>query len=101
MIGGITTFRYAAPPDMFHPTESNKCFCPVVMNDEDEDVPKCLKAGLFDMFPCLKGVIYASLPHFLDGDPELLKYPVVLRPDREKHGIFMEIEPVGTQGMDE
>lgn len=96
MTGGLVTFRYSAPPDMFHSTKPNECFCPLVMNDDDEDVPKCLKAGLFDLSPCLKAVLYVSSPHFLYGDPELLKYPIVLNPDKEKHETFMEIEPVGT-----
>lgn len=96
MIAGLITFRYSASPDIFHPTTANECFCPMVTNENDEDVIKCLKAGLFDMSPCLKAVFYISSPHFLYGDPELLNYPVTLNPDREKHGMFLEIEPVGT-----
>lgn len=94
MLNGLVTLRYSAPMDMFHPTKENECFCPVVMNDEDEDVIQCLKAGLFDMTPCLKGVMYISSPHFLYGDPELLSFASKLNPDREKHGIFVEMEPV-------
>lgn len=93
-MGGLTTFRYSMARDIFHPTEPNKCFCEMVMNAQDEDVPNCLKAGLIDMLPCIKGVLYLSLPHFLDGDPELLTYPIVLNPDRERHGTFMDLEPV-------
>lgn len=96
MRGGLVTLRYSAPTDMFHPTKPNECFCPMVMNEEDEDVPNCLKAGLFDLSPCLKAVLYISSPHFLYGDPELLQYSTILNPDREKHGTFMEIEPVRT-----
>lgn len=94
MSGGLNTFRYSAPPDMFHSTKSNECFCPMVMNDEDEDVPNCPKSGLFDLTPCLKAVLYISTPHFLYSDPDLIKYPVGLKPDEGKHGTFMEIEPV-------
>lgn len=71
----------------------------MVINDQDEDVANCLKAGLLDMLPCIKGVLYLSLPHFLDGDPALLTYPIALNPDRERHGTFMELEPVSESGV--
>ena len=36
---------------------------------------------------------YASKPHFLDGDPALLLNVSGLSPDRDRHDLFVDIEP--------
>ncbi|KAF2893100.1 hypothetical protein ILUMI_13073 [Ignelater luminosus] len=64
---------------------NNDCFC---KNDE------CLPDGLGDMSPCYYGIpIVMSRPHFLDGDPNLVKQVDGLFPDKNKHGFFMLIHP--------
>lgn len=37
---------------------------------------------------------FASKPHFLDGDPSLLKDVKGLHPDPAKHDIVVDVEPV-------
>lgn len=41
-----------------------------------------------------KAPMYASLPHFLDSDPNLLKHVKGLSPDANEHGIEIDFEPV-------
>lgn len=38
--------------------------------------------------------MYASMPHFLDCDPELQKSIKGLNPDVNEHGIEIDFEPV-------
>lgn len=91
---GVTTVRYTTTPDLLSPIASNECFCPQKTNDDGEDVAQCLQAGVMDMTPCFKGRILLSHPHFLYGDQALLKYPIGLAPQKEKHETFIEFDPV-------
>lgn len=38
--------------------------------------------------------MFASMPHFLDSDPEMLKNVKGLNPDVNAHGIEIDFEPV-------
>jgi len=38
--------------------------------------------------------VIISLPHFYLGDPKYVTYPIGLKPSKEKHETFLEMEPV-------
>ena len=38
-----------------------------------------------------------SLPHFLDGDPNILHRVIGLKPNREEHQSVIDIEPVSAE----
>ena len=44
--------------------------------------------------PPIEVPAFASKPHFLDGDPSLLQDVKGLHPNRTKHDIVVDIEPV-------
>lgn len=48
-----------------------------------------------NLWPCINSPLIASLPHFYNGDAKLLEaVESGLYPEKEKHGIFLDIEPV-------
>lgn len=49
-----------------------------------------------DLTNCIKAPMTASLPHFYDADPELLKHVKGLNPDAEQHEIQIDFEPVSS-----
>ena len=54
-----------------------------------------VRACLYVLPPSLTEVpAFASKPHFLDGDPSLLRDVKGLHPDPAKHDIVVDIEPV-------
>lgn len=63
-----------------------KCYCPTT---------SCLKKGVFDLTKCMGVPLYATLPHFLDTDPNYLTLVDGLKPDHEKHRIVVFFETVG------
>ena len=89
-VKGVPAYRYEMSDDIFDGPEYNRqnwCFCP-----KGVDPKKC--HGLLDMGECLAGVPFAmTLPHFLNSD-RFLTGVQGLRPDREKHMGFFEIEKV-------
>jgi lysosome membrane protein 2 len=55
--------------------------------------------GLFYLGPTQDPVVpvFGSKPHFLDGDPDLLEKVDGLRPDRELHESYLDVQPsIGT-----
>ncbi|XP_046852808.1 lysosome membrane protein 2-like [Xenia sp. Carnegie-2017] len=56
----------------------------------------CLPTGLLDVMNCRGGStgtpFIASTPHFYDGDPKLSEL-FDLKPDKEKHGTYVAVEP--------
>lgn len=83
---GIKTNRYVANIGDFANDPELNCFC---------DAPdSCPPKGIMDLFKCMKAPMYASMPHFLDSDPELLKNVKGLSPDVNEHGIEIDFEPV-------
>lgn len=85
---GIHTNRYIANIGDFSNDPELQCYC---------DAPgQCPLKGLMDLNKCIKAPMYASMPHFLDSDPSLLKNCKGLNPDSEIHGIQIDFEPVCT-----
>jgi hypothetical protein len=42
----------------------------------------------------MKAPMYASLPHYLECDPQMVKNVKGLNPDPNEHGIEVDFEPV-------
>ncbi|CAD6995134.1 unnamed protein product [Ceratitis capitata] len=55
---------------------------------------RCLKKGLGNIAPCYYNIPLAvSFPHFFNGDPTLLETIEGLKPDKERHGTDIIIQP--------
>jgi hypothetical protein len=55
----------------------------------------CGIKGLFNISSCKFGAPMAvSWPHFLHGDPKLVEDVVGLNPDINRHGFFLDFQPV-------
>lgn len=91
-IRGIPTYKFGLPKELFlSPLRNpdNECFCP---NKQD---PLCMYDGVMDASPCKKGApIALSLPHFYGADRRLMKSVVGLKPDKNLHETYLNIEPV-------
>nr|QRF70962.1 sensory neuron membrane protein [Semiothisa cinerearia] len=88
---GIKTNRYTVNIGDFANDPELNCFC---------DAPdKCPPKGLMDLIKCLKAPMYASLPHFLDCDPSLLKNVKGLNPNVDEHAIEIDFEPISGTPM--
>lgn len=63
----------------------NKCFC---ING------KCENSGVFNVAPCQHdSPIYMSYPHFYKADSMYANAVNGLNPDKEKHELFLVLEP--------
>ncbi|XP_053136423.1 scavenger receptor class B member 1 isoform X2 [Hemicordylus capensis] len=80
---GIPTLTFVAPKTLFangadYPP--NEGFCP------------CRQSGIQNLSSCQHNApMFLSQPHFLNGDPELLKTVDGLHPNEEAHGIFLNM----------
>ncbi|KAK7097192.1 lysosome membrane protein 2-like [Littorina saxatilis] len=55
----------------------------------------CLPAGLINASICQGGTpLVFSLPHFLDGDPEVRSRVMGMHPRRDEHEFIIDIEPI-------
>jgi hypothetical protein len=55
----------------------------------------CGIRGIFNISACKFGAPMAiSWPHFLHGDPKLLEDVEGLNPDINRHGFFLDFQPV-------
>lgn len=86
---GIKTNRYIARIGDLNTDPELQCFC-----DEPGKPDKCPLAGLMELTKCIKAPMYASMPHFLESDPSLLKNCKGLTPDVNAHGIEIDFEPI-------
>ncbi|XP_078045116.1 sensory neuron membrane protein 2 [Augochlora pura] len=84
---GLTGWKYTVQERAWD-LNNSQCYCPV----KDKKVV-CLEQGLFDASECQKAPIIFSEPHFLHGDPNLLKYAHGLKPDEKLHSTYIVIEP--------
>ncbi|XP_054162152.1 lysosome membrane protein 2-like [Oppia nitens] len=88
-VDGISTYRYEFPDNIFDGPDYQKdnwCFCP-----KGTDPYKC--HGMYDMSHCLSGIPFAmTFPHFLNAE-RFLTAVHGLRPDRDKHKGYFNIEP--------
>ena len=96
-VQGIPTLKFSVPQRFFksplnEPT--NVCFC--TQPDKLEN-KLCQIDGILDISKCKGGApIILSAPHFFEGDRELLYNVSGLRPEKEKHETFLEIEAVSS-----
>ncbi|XP_064292368.1 uncharacterized protein LOC128674487 [Plodia interpunctella] len=88
---GIKTNHYVANIGDFAHDPELQCFC---------DTPDtCPAKGLMDLMKCMGAPMYASMPHYLDSDPELLKNVKGLNPDPNEHSIEIDFEPISGTPM--
>ena len=69
----------------------NKAMC----DEEARDDPAtCAQEGIFNMTTCKGAALMMSLPHFYSADPAYLDMVEGLKPDAEKHGSHLEVDPL-------
>ena len=91
-IKGIKVYRFTTPADIFKNSThnpDNAAFC----------LHRCYPYGILpgtkDCKPStMESPIVVSTPHFLIGDPYLRTQVEGLSPNKEKHGLFISIEPM-------
>ncbi|XP_075885843.1 scavenger receptor class B member 1 isoform X1 [Nelusetta ayraudi] len=83
---GLPLYRFVAPKTMFANGIDylpNEGFCP------------CRQSGLLNVSSCRFGApMFISQPHFFNGDPKLLDYVNGLNPNKDEHGLFIDIHPL-------
>ncbi|KAM8907836.1 LOW QUALITY PROTEIN: platelet glycoprotein 4 [Spinachia spinachia] len=89
---GIEVYRFALQQDtLASPTVNpdNRCFC-----RDPKTSRNCTMAGVLDISTCQEGKpIFISLPHFLYGSDYLREAVTGLRPSKEHHETFLDVEP--------
>ncbi|XP_028032110.1 sensory neuron membrane protein 1 [Bombyx mandarina] len=88
---GIKTNRYVANIGDFANDPELQCYC--------DSPDKCPPKGLMDLYKCIKAPMFVSMPHYLEGDPELLKNVKGLNPNAKEHGIEIDFEPISGTPM--
>ncbi|GLV35653.1 Sensory neuron membrane protein 1 [Carabus blaptoides fortunei] len=91
---GIPVFRYTNTERNLDIIEENDCFCPVGNDENFKPVIKCTPKGTMNLMPCMQSPTIYSNPHFYLGDRELNNFVTGLKPNKEKHQNFAEIEPL-------
>lgn len=95
-MNGLTGYRFEFGDEALGAplkSTSNECFC--VKSDPDARERMCSLDGVMDISACSKGApIVISLPHFLDGSKSLVSSINGLRPQREVHQSFFDVDPV-------
>lgn len=90
-VHGVNTMRFTYPAELWQNASvnpANKGFCP----------NGCFPTGILDASVCKNTpiavpAIVASEPHFYQGDPALVNDVGGLRPNKEEHGTFFDVEP--------
>ncbi|KAM6986271.1 platelet glycoprotein 4 [Aplochiton taeniatus] len=89
---GISVYRYTLPAStLASPTVNpdNMCYCTDLVVTKN-----CTRAGVLGVGACRGGVpVYISLPHFLDGSPEMTQDVLGLSPSKEHHVTYLDVEP--------
>ncbi|KAE8616415.1 hypothetical protein XENTR_v10008800 [Xenopus tropicalis] len=93
MVKGIKLYRFVVTEDaMASPTKNpdNHCFC------KDFQLSRnCTAAGVLDLRSCQGGKpIFLSLPHFLYASDYLLDSVSGLKPNKEEHETYIDVEPI-------
>lgn len=90
---GIKGYRFAVPKEELEDSrtnDENTCFC----TEPGLNKAGCLKSGAIQLSACRRGApIVMSTPHFLDGSEEYINGVEGLKPDREKHLTYVDLEP--------
>lgn len=96
-VKGIKTYRFELAKEAWDATSTRndkKCYC--LKKKLASQNQWCNYRGISDMGPCQKSApIWASPPHFFNGDTRLLQMFEGLVPDYDKHQIIADVEPVG------
>ena len=84
---GIEAFRF---------TLINSTFQSAFMNPENARWGSWNPDGMFYLGPTQDPVVpvFGSKPHFLDGDPALMEKVDGLRPNRELHESYLDVQPI-------
>lgn len=94
-IEGISTYRFEIPKSAWaapNSAQDRKCYCRKKKFSKNH---WCEYSGLYDIAACQMDVpMYLSAPHFYNGDPRLLKMVDGLKPSKEKHECFADVEKV-------
>ncbi|XP_018111243.2 platelet glycoprotein 4 [Xenopus laevis] len=90
---GIKLYRFVVPDEaLASPTKNpdNHCYC------KDFDLSRnCTAAGVLDLRTCQGGKpIFLSLPHFLYASDFLLDSVSGLKPSKEEHETYVDVEPI-------
>ncbi|XP_077354028.1 scavenger receptor class B member 1 [Festucalex cinctus] len=84
-VKGVPSYRFVAPKTLFANGSDyapNRGFCP------------CRQSGLLNVSSCRhNSPVFISHPHFFNADPALLDFVHGLRPDEDRHGLFIDIHP--------
>ena len=83
-------YRFVPHPDVFMSPRSvpeNDCFC------VDETLCEMIGDGMFGVSKCqMEAPIVLSWPHFLHGEQRFLDSVVGMRPNRDRHGFWFDIQ---------
>ncbi|EMP26516.1 Scavenger receptor class B member 1 [Chelonia mydas] len=83
---GVPTYRFVAPKTLFaNGTDypPNEGFCP------------CRESGIQNVSTCrMNAPVFISHPHFYNADPVLVEAVDGLHPNKEQHGLFLDVHPV-------
>ncbi|KAF2882140.1 hypothetical protein ILUMI_24021, partial [Ignelater luminosus] len=86
-VNGILGYKYTAKKSFLDNgslNPENACQC----------AGECLPYGMVNLSSCRYGLpIFASLPHFYGADPVYLDSVEGLHPDRDKHEVYIILEP--------
>lgn len=87
-IYGIEGYQYEAVPELFDNGTSNsenQCFC----------AGDCVPSGALNCSACRLGTpSFASFPHYYLSDPWYRDAVEGMKPDPEKHKVYLVLEPV-------
>jgi len=93
---GIPGYRFVPPSNVFGTPEENpdnKCFC---NSPSGCNVP----SGVFNVSICQFGSpVMLSWPHFFQADSKLLDDVEGLKPDKEKHQTYLDMQPKLGNGL--
>ncbi|KAJ8683687.1 hypothetical protein QAD02_019479 [Eretmocerus hayati] len=90
--GGIPTYRYTIPEDVFEPTlKKAPCYCRKDLDNNTKSRDKCPVKGVFDNSKCLGAPMLSSFPHFYQGDKTLLQHVEGLKPQKELHETHLDL----------
>ncbi|RWS03945.1 lysosome membrane protein 2-like isoform X1, partial [Dinothrombium tinctorium] len=95
-VHSLNSYRYVLPKEFFtapNVSGENSCYC--VNKPVENEQNLCAIDGVLDVSKCKRNLpIVISLPHFYEASKILLESAQGLKPEKEKHEIFMEFDPI-------
>lgn len=86
-VEGLPAFRYKVPADILANSSENAGFC----------IPEgnCMDSGVLNISVCKNGApIVMSFPHFYQADEKFVSAIKGMRPNKEEHESFVDINPL-------